>query len=229
MSWHLAKYEPAPFLPPWLYLSLAIGAILVWFFYYLLKSKVRLDFKPFDSDGLRFEPLKFETSNQIDTFRVMLDSLPDMTVKFLKMNSKRFSACGMIVKSEESVSMIPFFPVRFVPYKDSSFDIEWLPRFAFSVPESSQLALIVDNTLFAEEHRNKQKPAQIMEALISIAWDMEIGKLVFWPSVDEALSSEKLEEMGYPVIKQQDKYYVDIDQVQNSTSLINKSQNNSGK
>lgn len=229
MGWHLAKYEPAPFLPPWLYITLAVGTILLYFIYYLLKSKIRLDFKPFNIDGLHFEPLNFKSASQMENFQFILDSLLNMDGKFFEMNSKRFGACGMSVKSGEAISLMTFFPVRFVPYRDTSFDIEWLPRFAFSVPESSQLALIVDHALFADEHRDEKQSRRIVTALLNIASDLEMGKLLFWPTVNEILSSENLEKMGYSVIKQDDKYYIDIDQIQNSISQINKSKINGGE
>lgn len=211
MNWQLAKYEPLPFLPPWLYISLLVAFIVTWLLYSLFREKYKLQFEPFVINDITIWPLTGKKMQDISAVQNYIGELTDSERDFLRMNIDRFGNGGIIVDDSDSTSLMTYFPVKFYKKEESAFEIEWLNRISLTRPNFEKLALIIDHVSIAEKHFESDILSSIIDGLIIIANDLDFGKLVFWKSVTEIISPELVSDYGYDPIVSEDRFYLDIE------------------
>jgi len=223
MNCHLAKYEPGPFLPPWLYIVIAVGTLLAWLLYYVLSEKTRLSFRPFKVGNLTIEPLKLESVEDLLKLGFDTESLTEETKQFLLLNSKRFGSCAIRALSDDDSSIITYFPAKlktqFESETEPSLDIEWLPRYALFTPAPSEMALVVDHVILAETHREETNIKILLNCLVSIANQFEIGNLLFWSSAAKIFQCF-IEKSDIPITLYADKFIIDIEKIESDIDII---------
>ncbi len=210
MNWQLAKYEPLPFLPPWLYISLLVAFLVTWLLYSLFREKYKLQIEPFAIDVLTIWPLTGKRAKEIPEVQDFMAELTGPEQNFLQMNIDRFGNGGIIAGDSESTSVLTYFPVKFYENEDFGFEIEWLNRLSFIRPDFENLALVIDHAKLAERHFESDIFSSIIDGMIKIADELNFGKLVFWESVCGVIRPELVSECGHDPIVSEERFYLDI-------------------
>ncbi len=194
----LAKMEPLPFLPPWLYLALFGTVLLGWLMRYLFSwvkaRRINFDFKDIELDGLYFRPLKIEELS-------LVSGLTEQRLALAENEVGRFGAAGIIVESEgATIATVCFYPAEYPLMGIETPGIDWL-AIASLYRENAQYAVLFIDKLDERVEISGDVEKKILDFVAGIAAKNGFGRIIVSEEVAGKLEKGILDEAGFEIVE----------------------------